>query len=147
MTIRKATLDDVQVIVQMGERLHAESSFRTISFSAEKLAETVATLIGHGFAVVAEKDGAVIGGMLGDVVVPWYSTERMGIDYSLYIEPEHRSGLLAIKLVKMFEAWCKNMGAVQIRPGVSTGHMSAGKLYRAMEYQPVGECFMKDIRG
>lgn len=145
--IRKATLEDVPHIVRMGERLHHESSFSSISYCGERVAQIASVLISNGFAVVVEKDGEVIGGMMGDVVVPWYSTERMGIDYSLYIEPEHRNGMLAVKLVKMFEEWCLTMGAVQIRPGVSTGHMSAGKLYRALGYEQVGECFVKNIRG
>jgi len=145
--IRKATLDDVQHIVRMGERLHNESSFSSILYSGERVAKISAVLIEYGFAVVFEKDGAVVGGMLGDVVTPWYSTERMGIDYSLYIEPEHRNGTAAIRMVKMFEDWCISMGAVQIRPGVSTGHKSAGKLYRALGYEQVGECFVKQIGG
>lgn len=143
--IRKATIEDIPAIVRMGERLHNESSFSPISYCGERVAQAASALISHGFAVMAETDGTVIGGMMGDVLTPWYSTERMGIDYTLYIEPEHRNGILAIRMVRMFEEWCKSMGAVQIRPGVSTGHMSAGKLYRALGYQQVGECFVKNV--
>ncbi len=145
--IRKATFEDVHHIVRMGERLHNESSFSSISYSGERVAQTSAVLIDHGFAVVLEKDGEVIGGMMGDVIVPWYSTERMGIDYSLYIEPEHRNGISAINMLSMFEEWCVSMGAVQIRPGVSTGHLGVGKIYQTLGYERVGDCFLKNIGG
>lgn len=145
MTIRAATLDDVPVMVELGRRMHEESSYRTMTYSAERVAETAKLLVEHGFALVAEKNGEVIGGMMGDVITPWYTTERMGTDYALYIAPEHRNGLLALKLVKRFEEWCVSMGATRIRPGVSTGSISAGKIYRALGYQPVGECFMKEM--
>jgi GNAT superfamily N-acetyltransferase len=140
-------MDDVPVIVDLGRRMHEESSYRTMIYSPERVAETARLLIGHGFAVVAENDGEVIGGMMGDVVTPWYTTERMGIDYALYIAPEHRNGLLAFKLVRRFEEWCERNDVRQIRPGVTTGSMSAGKLYQALGYRQVGETFVKDIGG
>jgi GNAT superfamily N-acetyltransferase len=95
--------------------------------------------------MVAEKNGEVVGVMMGDVHVPWYTTERMGIDHTLYIYPEHRNGWIAVKLIKKFEEWCILMGATQIRPGIGTGDLNVARLYEVLGYKCVGKWFLKDI--
>jgi GNAT superfamily N-acetyltransferase len=79
------------------------------------------------------------------VQTPWYTNERMGFDMTLYIEPEHRNGMMAMRMIKRFEEWCIAMGASQIRPGIGTGNPSVAKLYLALGYKAVGTFFLKDI--
>ena len=143
--IRNATEQDIPKLVEMGQALHDESTYKHVEYSPERVAETCRLMIANGFLVVAEKDGEVIGVMMGDVYVPWYTTERMGIDYTLYIMPEHRNGLIAVKMIKRFEQWCIAMGAKQIRPGIGTGVKGAERLYKALGYVVSGEQFLKDI--
>lgn len=143
--IRKATMADLPEIIHLGRRMHEESSYNSMGFASDRVANMSALLIEHGFAMVVEIDGNVVGGMLGDVVTPWYTNERMGNDIALYIAPEHRKGTAAMKLLKKFEEWCLLMGAKHIRPGVSTGSTEAGRLYKARGYKVVGECFLKEL--
>lgn len=143
--IRQATVDDIPRVVEMGRRLNQESSYQHVEYSPERVAETCKVMISAGFFVVAEKEGHVVGAMMGDVYTPWYSTDKLGLDYTFYVEPEHRNGLMAVKMVKMFEEWCIGMGAKQIRPGVGTGNPSAVRLYNALGYKQVGAWFLKDI--
>lgn len=143
--IRNATEQDIPKLVEMGQALHDETTYKHVEYSPERVAETCRLMIANGFLVVAEKEGEVIGVMMGDVYIPWYTTERMGIDYTLYIMPEHRNGLIAVKLIKRFEQWCIAMGAKQIRPGIGTGDPSVIRLYKALGYKSVGEWFLKDV--
>jgi GNAT superfamily N-acetyltransferase len=143
--IRPGTKNDIPRIIEMGKRLHDDSTYKHIEYSPERVEVTCKTMIEAGFFVVAEKDGLVIGAMMGDVYTPWYSTDKLGIDYTFYVEPEHRNGLIAVKMLKMFESWCISMGAKQIRPGVGTGDPSVIRLYEAMGYIDVGNWFLKNI--
>jgi len=143
--IRNATVEDIPKLVEFGQQLHDTSTYKHINYAPEKVEATMKTLIAAGFAVVAVKDGEVVGGMAGDVHTPWYSHDRMGFDYSIYIEPQHRNGLIAVKMIKRFEEWCIGMGAKQIRPGIGTGDPSVLRLYKALGYNTVGECLLKDI--
>lgn len=143
--IRQATEQDIPRLIELGQALHDESTYKHVTYSPERVAETCRLMMLNGFIVVAEKEGEVIGVMMGDVYVPWYSTERMGIDYTLYITPKHRSGLIAVKMIKKFEEWCIGMGAKQIRPGIGTGVTGAIRLYKALGYRSVGEWFLKDV--
>jgi GNAT superfamily N-acetyltransferase len=143
--IRNATPEDIAAVVEMGVMMVDETSYKHVTYSPERVEATCKILIANGFIAVAEKDGEVVGAMLGDVYTPWYTTDRMGIDYCIYIKPEHRSGLMAVRLIKRFEEWCIAMGATQIRPGVGTGNANAGKLYKMLGYKVVGECYLKDV--
>lgn len=144
--IRNATLEDIPRIVEMGERLFSDSNYKHMVYSQERVASTCHLLINSGFIVVAEKNAVVIGAMLGDVYTPWYTNDRMGTDYVLYIEPEHRNGLIALKMIKKFEQWCIGMNAKQIRPGISCGDKGARRLYEAAGYEVSGQQFVKDIK-
>jgi GNAT superfamily N-acetyltransferase len=143
--IRNATYDDIPKLVEMGLKLNQESNYAHVTYAPDRVAATCKLMIDQGFLIVSEKDGEVVGVMMGDVQTSWYSNERMGFDLTLYIEPQHRSGLMAARMIKQFEEWCKSMGATQIRPGVSTGSAAASKLYKAMGYVVTGEQFLKDI--
>jgi GNAT superfamily N-acetyltransferase len=143
--IRQATADDIQSLVVLGKIMHDETSYKHVEYAPEKVAKTCQLMITNGFLMVAEKDGEVVGVMMGDVVTPWYTDERMGIDYCLYIYPEHRNGLIAVRLIKKFEEWCIAMGATQIRPGVGTGDKNVSRLYKSLGFNSVGEWFLKDI--
>lgn len=143
--IRNAIESDIPKLVAMGQALHDETTYKHVTYSPERVAETCRLMMLNGFLMVAEKDGEVVGVMMGDVLVPWYTTERMGIDMTLYIYPEHRNGMIALRLIKRFEEWCIAMGAKQIRPGIGTGDLSVAKLYQALGYKSVGQWFLKDI--
>jgi len=143
--IRNAIEADIPKLVEMGKRLHDESTYKHVTYSPERVAATCRLMMSNGFLVVAEKNDEVIGVMMGDVQVAWYTTERMGFDLTLYIEPEYRSGMMAMRMIKRFEEWCIAMGATQIRPGIGTGDPSVTRLYKALGYKYVGELLLKDI--
>lgn len=143
--IRPAIEADIPKLVEMGKQFNAETSYKHVTYSPERVAATCKLMMTSGFIVVAEKEGEVIGVMIGDVLTPWYSTDSMGFDYCLYIYPEHRSGITAMRMIKKFEEWCIGMGATQIRPAIGTGVPNAARLYNALGYKSVGEQFLKDI--
>lgn len=143
--IRPAEEKDIPILLEFGQKLHDETTYKHVTYSPERVEITIRTMIQSGFAVVSEKNGEVVGVMLGDVYTPWYTTDSMGIDYTLYILPEHRNGIMAARMIKAFEKWCIAMGVKQIRPGIGTGDMSVAKLYESLGYQSVGKWFLKDI--
>ena len=65
----------------------------------------------------------------------------MGIELAIYIEPEHRSGLMASRMIVRWLAWCKAQGAIQCRAGTTTGDARVHRLYQAMGMNPCGAAF------
>lgn len=140
--LRKATPEDIPEIIRMAYPMVAESSFAPLGVDAERMAKFLDPLVSHGFVVVVEKNHQVVGAMLGDVVTPWYGKKRMGIEYAVYLMPEHRHGLTAARMVQSWVKWCKENEAVQCRAGVTTGNDSLERLYLALGFNRCGGSYV-----
>ncbi|MDR1276569.1 MAG: GNAT family N-acetyltransferase [Candidatus Accumulibacter sp.] len=151
--IRPAKTDDVPRIVELGRLLHAASSYATQRFDEDKVADTMRALIGgSGVVFVAEIDGVVVGGIAGAVTEPWFSREKIAFDYSFFIDPARRHGVMAVRLLKTFFDWARRMGAERIHMGITTGVNveETARLYRALGMKDAGALFerqMTDDRG
>lgn len=146
--IRSAQLSDVARIVEIGAALHAESDYRDISYNPQKVGALMELLIqGGGVVFVAEKSGEVVGGIAGGVTDHWFSDELTGFEYSFFVLPEHRHGLVAMKLLLAMKAWCKAMGAKTLRIGITTGINTEGtaRFYRHMGFRDAGNLFEMEL--
>jgi GNAT superfamily N-acetyltransferase len=142
--IRAAQLTDVPAIVEIGAVLHCTSVYRDIAFNRDKVADLMRSLInGAGVVFVAERDGVVVGGMAGGVTAHWFSDELVGFEYSFFVLPEARHGLIATKLLLAMKAWCKAKGAKTLRIGITTGINVEGtsRFYRHMGFVDAGNLF------
>jgi GNAT superfamily N-acetyltransferase len=122
--IRAATIDDIPVLLVLGELMHAESPrFSRLRFSPERLAGTLSHLIGNpdGFLWVACRDGRVVGGLAASAWQHWASTDLIASDLALFIEPASRGSLAPVRLVKRYREWAVERGAVIRQMGVTTG--------------------------
>ena len=119
-----ATLEDLDVLMDIGESMHKESPrFSRMSYSPAKVLQMFIDLINAdcGLIVVAEQDDKIIGGIAAIVSQHWFSQDLMASDIALFIVPEHRGGITAVRLVKHYVAWAKEQGAVITQMGISTG--------------------------
>lgn len=120
--LRAATHDDLLRLVELGAAMHAESpTYSRLRFSASKLAATIERAIDTGFAMVCEVEGVVVGGMLGMVVPHWCSDDLVACDLALFMAPEHRGGMAAVRLLNAYRVWAERSGAVLKQIGATTG--------------------------
>ncbi len=146
--IRPATHADIPRIIELGTLLHATSSYALLRFDAGKAERFIRQLIdGVGVVFVAEVDGVVVGGMAGAVTEQWFSDDLIAYDYSVFIEPSRRNGVLAVKLIRTFEEWARIKGAKYLHMGIATNVNVEGttRLYEAMGMQFSGPLFTKEI--
>ena len=143
MKLRMATPDDLPAIVVLGRVMHEESSFAPMDYDVDRVKETISDLMNKSqFVVVAEDtNGEVIGGMAGMVTQSWFGNDMVANDLAVFIHPDHRGGLLAVKLIKTFVHWAKLAGAKQIRPGVVSGSRTAEALYDRLGFTRCGATF------
>jgi GNAT superfamily N-acetyltransferase len=141
--LRLATPADVPLMVELGAQMHAESSFAPMTFSREKVAASLLHGIQTAFVAVSLDDrGEISGAIHGDVIEPWYSTDRMGVELFLYVRPQCRGSRAALMLLRAWIAWCAGSGAKQIRPATAATSEAADKLYRALSFTPVGALYV-----
>jgi len=141
--IREAVLDDLPALLALGEMMHTESPrFRRLRFSRERLAATLTNVIGqpHGFAMVMDKGGAVVGGMICIVMQHWCSEDLIATDLATFVHPDHRGSLAPMRMVKAYREWADARGAVFTQIGVSTGInvKATTRLFQACGFMPVG---------
>ena len=112
-----------------------------MDFSEVKAKHAVISFIEGGqFVMVIDIDGEISGVMIGIVFPTWFGSDLIAVDIALYVKPECR-GFASVRLVKQFIAWAKDKGAKQIRPGISTGDKSDGRIYRSLGFKDLGESF------
>lgn len=146
--IRVATHDDVPSLVELGRLLHDISSYSTLGYDEEKVARQVTSLIdGAGAVFVSEREGEVVGFMVGGVTEHWFSGEKVAFDYSFFVHPDHRHGVTAVRLISAFERWAKKQGATQIRMGITTAVNVKGttRLFKALGFEDAGVLFSKGL--
>ncbi|EAB6210851.1 GNAT family N-acetyltransferase [Salmonella enterica subsp. enterica serovar Mississippi] len=146
--IRVAQLGDIPKIIELGRELHEESCYSSQQFDTDIAEQKIASLInGDGVVFLAEQDGVIIGGFAGGLSQQWFSKEKIAFDYSLFISKSCRHGITALKLIRAFEYWAKEVGASRVVIGITTKiHPEAtARLYKAAGYQPSGNLFDKEL--
>lgn len=145
--IREATEADIHSLIALGEAMHRESRFGTVSWSTQKVGDLITWLISSddGLVLVAERDGEIIGGFLGVVTEHYFSTDKMAQDFALFVSPGRRGGVAGAQLLARFIAWARSRGVMDewIQVGVTTGVdiEKTSRLCQAVGFQPAGYLF------
>lgn len=143
--IRPATIADVPAMLALGQQMHDESRFDVLRWSARKVEALLHTCIASedALALVAERDGAVIGGFIGFVGEHWCSEDRVAYDMALYIRSDRRGSIAGVRLLVAYREWAQSRGAVQITCGITTGVTleATTRLYQAAGFVHVGHLF------
>tara|TARA_R100001460_G_scaffold74795_1_gene115919 strand:+ start:298 stop:747 length:450 start_codon:yes stop_codon:yes gene_type:complete len=122
--IRNMTEEDVDFCIELGKSMHEESYFRQFDYNFDKLKVFVTNLVNtpeQSCALVAIKEGQIIGFFLGISNEHWFGTDKMSCDLACYIIPSERGSMTATKLIKQYEKWAKEIGVKEMLIGVSTG--------------------------
>jgi GNAT superfamily N-acetyltransferase len=146
--IRTATPEDLSTILDLAEVMHAESRFKDLPFSRAKVSHIFAQLIdGAGLVLIAEQDGEVIGAIAGVVIELWFSPTKVAQDFGLFICPEHRGGMHAVRLIKRYIEWAKAQGATAVEMGINTGVQveQTGKLLHHLGFTQVATLHSKEF--
>lgn len=121
--IRNATHYDVAVMAEIGRLMHAEGVFSKFNYDYERVVRLISTLIelDRGIAIVATEGDKIIGGFIGSLDQHWFGNDMQAYDLALFIVPEKRQGLTAVRLIKEYIKQAKALGASQISIANSTG--------------------------
>jgi len=121
MIIRKATIDDIQDIIEMAKSFHRESDARKYTLTNERIKELTTLIISTGLGILAVKDGEAIGMMGAMLQKNVFFDELMAGDYLIYVKPEYRGTEAAQLLVDYYIQWAKTYGAKSIGIDIESG--------------------------
>lgn len=110
-TIRPATDADVPALLALGQRFLAWSPYAGM-FSEQAMAQAIADAVATGFSRVAVVDGVVVGALLGRIDGAWLDPSVIvACERAWWVEPEHRGGTAAVRMLVEFKSWAKDNGA------------------------------------
>lgn len=132
--------------IKLAKNMIAESAFSRRNFNPEKFAKVLESPDVY-FAFYRNDKHEIIGGFMGAVTYSFFGDDVIASDFALYIEPEHRGGMGAVRLVRDFESWAIGLGAKEIYIGQSTGvePERTVQFYERLGYQKVGYTTRKEV--
>ena len=142
--IRKATLDDVARIAELGALFHAEAGWGDIcEYVCEDTEKTLRYLVedNNGILLVAERDGEIVG-MCGGLAHPIYfnHAHKSGQELFWWVKPDCRGGV-GKALFDAMEDEARRLGCTswamtaldKVQPEL-TGRLYRRRGYRASEH-------------
>lgn len=87
------------------------------------------------------------GFLIGAIAHPWYSRRVEAYEQLLYIHPVYRGGMLAVRLIRAWEALARARGAEVSNVGASSGMAEdrTKELYARLGYTFAGPSLKKDL--
>jgi len=134
-----------QDYLRICEEMHKESRFSVYKFNTKKLLNL--TKNPNCFVALSYKEKEATGAFVGIVNEMWFSDDIAGHDLFVYIKPEYRGGITALRFIKKFEDFCKQKNAKTINLGSSAqiATESARRLYKKLGYNECGFVSHKEI--
>ena len=151
-TYRPMAEHDIDRIVRLGQKMHAESAFSALNYDKGKFSDLLRAYVAQPethFSFVAEKDGALIGMLLGYVSDYFFGNDLIANEVVWYVDPDFRGGLTGLRLMREFESWSAARGVSEVYMGVSTGVLvdRTGDLLVRFGYKHVGGNYKRSVVG
>ena len=147
--IRHATAADIDALVPMAWRfIQFAPHAPMVGATDDQVRASIAMVIEHGVILVAEQGGALTGMLMGILNPIWFApATRCAVELAWWIEPEHRGGMAAIRLVNAFEEWAKAQGAAMVTMCdlVVDGQPPVGDIIMRLGYTPSERTFVKGL--
>jgi GNAT superfamily N-acetyltransferase len=145
--IRPATEDDLDVVMDMGEKFYNESPYSDVKpFNYKGMRAYALQLIEDHHLLIALKNGEAVGMAASYMAfLPINPDIFVSSEVVFWVEPEHRGSSLAIRLMGELE---KAVGVeepdVMFMSSLSTSPPVTDKLYKKMGYIPTETAYMRN---
>jgi|TARA_R100001126_G_C4861437_1_gene167602 GNAT superfamily N-acetyltransferase len=125
MRIRRAEQTDVSELYDMLTDMHSQTVLPVSPMKKDKVMNMIILAITRGVVYVATEKNKILGSIGGMSTSDWWSTDEYLGDLWFYVFPEHRKSNIAIKLVKTFINYGK-----EVKLKIKLGSVYSGDLRR-----------------
>lgn len=151
VVVRPVGPDDLDRLVELGERMHGEGAFAFLPFDREKVRRFAARYVSGApdrLGLAAEIDGRIVGMFAGNLSEYFFCQEKIACDALLYVEPEFRGASAAGRLIRAFRAWAIERGAREVCLGTSNQVQTeaAGRFYEVLGFKKAGGVYKERLR-
>lgn len=144
--IRKATQDDVFDILILAKEFSKEAP-KSHKWDKDKTEQFILSALQNTNMVifVIDVDGEVEGALVGLLSELYMSHTIQATELAWFVSKDYRGKPASIKLVKAFEKWSKDKGAVQVGMGDIAGISTLDKLYKRLGYEIAESVYLKEF--
>ena len=143
--IREATEEDVFDILILAKEFskeapksHKWNKDKTEQFILSAMQNTNMTIL------VIDADGEIEGALVGLISELYMSHTVQATELAWFVSKDYRGKPASIRLVKTFEKWAKDKGAMQIGMGDISGISTLEKLYTRLGYKIAESVYLKE---
>jgi len=148
--VRLCIKNDFAPMLRMASLMHQESPvYKDLTLDEAKLLDLCHLAVAHPelatILVATHSDGRIIG-MLGAVATQeYFGPDTTTCDLFLYVLPEHRGSMAALRLIKKYQKWAEDLGATRINLGITTGLFlkETGRLFEAAGFTHSGHQYTR----
>jgi hypothetical protein len=148
--IRKATIDDLDQIVEMANRFIAFAPHGSlIKHTTDDIVNTVRLLLESGIIFVIDVDGKAVGILAAMMTSVWYSpSTKVAHEMMWWVNEEHRGTIASIKLIKAYENWAQENGAnlIAMCDLVIEGQEPVGTTLNRLGYEMSERTYIKGVK-
>lgn len=149
MRVRPFEMLDYEQTLMLARMMHEESTFSIHPFNEQAVQQLADACVSNPdmVALLAERDGEIVGFIVGFALEHFFSDARFASDLALYVHPAHRGSTAAIRLMANFEAWSRSRNCVELRMGAATGITpeKTDRFYQGLGYSITGTQYVKPI--
>jgi GNAT superfamily N-acetyltransferase len=145
--VREATLDDVPQLVEMGVRFVTETSYIShMRVCRERIESSAARLVtGPDSVVYVHERNGKLNGMIGMMSLPHlWDGDLLAAEMAWWVEPEARTGLAGVRLLRAAERWAFFIGATRLVLVAPNDRVEA--FYVRAGYEKVETSYQKVLR-
>lgn len=146
MSVRKATLNDLDTLINFGKRIIEESPYIN-KFDQDGTREFLTNLIQNSESIfLFETDQAPVGMLVSALDSEWFSGKTIAYELCLYVLPAYRKSNFGKELVSSFVEWATLKNVDAIHAGTTTGINASevASLYVDQGFTCTGFTFMKE---
>lgn len=149
MTLRYATLKDVDSILDMARELMKEGPYPD-EFDEKYIRKIIEQFIitdnSKQILVVSVDEDRVVGVLAAYHFRPLFTPKRMAVEPLMYLHPDYRTSKRGAELLDAFEYWAKRAGARSVQLGrlVATDPRIQA-LYKRRGYKVTEEVYFKEL--
>lgn len=126
MKLRIADERDILSMVELGRLAHSESRYAHMAYAPAKLQKNLEGLLklqhqGTHCVLLAEQAGQIMGGLVGALEEPFFTEAKSASTILIWVNPAHRGGRAALKLIHAFKNWAVRAQATEICVVVASG--------------------------
>ena len=146
MTVRKATPDDAFDVLMLAHQFAKEAP-AGFKFSKDKVESFFDRVLADPTMVlfVSEDEDGIGGFIVGLYTDHAFNDAKMAAELGWFMTKDKRGGTQAIRLVKAFEQWAKDIGAEYVAMCDIIGLSDLANLYDRSGYSLTERTFMKEI--